>query len=186
MYKRQIPHIKISLVKITNEVQNNVLINEILQYTNDENETSKLNINDILRIIENSFVPSIFKVSLMNGQLNFQNLKLMEVKKLIMGKYLQFRTKQLDEIQKLDDDIIGKLNISSSSPNVTTAMTSSAAKSSSGNNIIDPKREKLLKLYRDTVLNRLQSKNKLLDELYLNLEKEGNYHKIVHLSLIHI
>ena len=26
-----IPHIKISLVKITNEVQNNVLINEILQ-----------------------------------------------------------------------------------------------------------------------------------------------------------
>ncbi|CCD24447.1 Eaf5p NDAI_0D01330 [Naumovozyma dairenensis CBS 421] len=240
-----ISSIKLSLIKITDEFQNNLLINEMVQYHNTNNENDpkktikKLTINDILNIVENLFPINQFNITLMNGQLNFQNLKLNQLRSLIIEKYLLFRTNSIQHIKRLDDEISNRLGFAPSSapssvskspspqpltqknivstsnnnisvlststspiltpavplsssslssstttthPTITTTTINNNNKKNVTNTIspaIDPKREKLLNLYRDTVLNRLQSKNKLLDELYINLMREKNYTKII-------
>lgn len=166
---------KISLVKLTNEIQNNVLVNQMVR----SNE-SKLDINDILRIIRNLFKGQ--RTSLVDGQLSFHNLQLEELREDLLSKYEEFKSKQIESINSLEDKILQSGSSQTVNSNISTpapASSSSTMGTKKNKNIIvvDPKREKLLQLYRDTVLNKLQGKNKLFDELYERLDKmelEGN------------
>ena len=184
-------NIKLSLVKLTNEIQNNVLVNEIMSVSN---PTIKLNIHDVLKTVNELF--PLQRIVISDGQLSFHNLKISDLKMLIMDKYSQYRTQQIEYINKLDHDIVQELTTtkktgsdlhenkkqrtssvpvetSSStkvqSPGTTTTNKGSRTGTPEGSitmRNVDPKREKLLQLYRDTVLNKLQSKNKILDKLY--------------------
>lgn len=198
-------NIKLSLVKLTNEIQNNVLINEIMSVNDPMN---KLNINDILSTIKELF--PLQRIVLTDGQLSFHNLKIIDIKGLIMEKFSIYRSKRIEYIKQLDYDIVKM--VSNIEANETNKKIRSSSNSSSNNSIpsdtaqikvqipggvsttksrtatpegpitmknMDPKREKLLQLYRDTVLNKLQSKNKILDKLYTNLERNPNNQLIV-------
>ena len=149
---------KVSLVKLTNEIQNNVLVNQMV----DHGET-KLDINDILMIVKRVFPNQ--RISLVDGQLSFHNLQLKELQNGIHERYDKFCQEQQVAIAKLEDEIINPRK----KPRTQT----------NG----DPKREKLLQLYRDTVLNKLQAKSggtkKDLQWLYETLVSEGNIEKIV-------
>ncbi|CCE90684.1 Eaf5p TDEL_0B05550 [Torulaspora delbrueckii] len=149
---------KVSLVKLTNEIQNNVLVNQMV----DHGET-KLDINDILMIVKRVFPNQ--RISLVDGQLSFHNLQLKELQNGIHERYDKFCQEQQVAIAKLEDEIINPRKKPRTQTNV------------------DPKREKLLQLYRDTVLNKLQAKSggtkKDLQWLYETLVSEGNIEKIV-------
>lgn len=149
---------KVSLVKLTNEIQNNVLVNQMV----DHGET-KLDINDILMIVKKVFPNQ--RISLVDGQLSFHNLQLKELQNGIHERYDKFCQEQQVAIAKLEDEIINPRKKPRTQTNV------------------DPKREKLLQLYRDTVLNKLQAKSggtkKDLQWLYETLVSEGNIEKIV-------
>lgn len=149
---------KVSLVKLTNEIQNNVLVNQMV----DHGET-KLDINDILMIVKKVFPNQ--RISLVDGQLSFHNLQLKELQNGIHERYDKFCQEQQVTIAKLEDEIINPRKKPRTQTNV------------------DPKREKLLQLYRDTVLNKLQAKSggtkKDLQWLYETLVSEGNIEKIV-------
>lgn len=149
---------KVSLVKLTNEIQNNVLVNQMV----DHGET-KLDINDILMIVKRVFPNQ--RISLVDGQLSFHNLQLKELQNGIHERYDKFCQEQQVAIAKLEDEIINPRKKPRTQANV------------------DPKREKLLQLYRDTVLNKLQAKSggtkKDLQWLYETLVSEGNIEKIV-------
>ncbi|SMN22175.1 similar to Saccharomyces cerevisiae YEL018W EAF5 Esa1p-associated factor, non-essential subunit of the NuA4 acetyltransferase complex [Maudiozyma saulgeensis] len=201
-------NIKLSLVKLTNEIQNNVLVNEIMAVSN---PTNKLNIHDVLKTVNDLF--PLQRIVISDGQLSFHNLKVAELKMLIMEKYSQYRNQQVQYIKKLDNDILQELEKVSNVPataNTTTVTTTTdshenkkqrtssvpldthntqhakvqspvTTKSRTGTpegsitmRNVDPKREKLLQLYRDTVLNKLQSKNKILDKLYNCLDNNGS------------
>ncbi|KAG0658243.1 esa1p-associated factor [Maudiozyma exigua] len=187
-------NIKLSLVKLTNEIQNNVLVNEIMSVSN---PSIKLNIHDVLKTVNELF--PLQRIVISDGQLSFHNLKISDLKMLIMDKYSQYRTQQIEYIHKLDNDIVQELSTAAKKSGVDThenkkQRTSSVPVETSAHNNnptktqspgttnkgsrtgtpegsitmrnVDPKREKLLQLYRDTVLNKLQSKNKILDKLY--------------------
>ncbi|CCF59700.1 hypothetical protein KAFR_0H02910 [Kazachstania africana CBS 2517] len=151
--------IKLSLVKLTNEIQNNIIVNRIDEYT-------KLNINDILKIIKELF--PLQRIIVVDGQLSFQNLKIVEIKKLILDKYETFKTKQIEAITELEDKILSEdTTTTASQPHIQTKATTIKKN-------VDPRREKLLQLYRDTVLNKLQHKNKILDKLYENFNENSS------------
>lgn len=181
-------NIKLSLVKLTNEIQNNVLVNEIMSVSN---PTIKLNIHDVLKTVNELF--PLQRIVISDGQLSFHNLKISDLKMLIMDKYSQYRTQQIEYINKLDNEIVQELTATrksgpdthenkkqrtSSVPvETSTSKIQSPSTTNKGSRTgtpegsitmrnVDPKREKLLQLYRDTVLNKLQSKNKILDKLY--------------------
>lgn len=220
-------NIKLSLVKITNEIQNSLLVNELM----DINHEAKLTIKDILGVIKDLF--PLQRTILIDGQLSFHNLKIKDLKNLIVTKYDEFREDQIKIINEYDNQLqqfllppvkhastspqnatittvntsgsnqstVGKRMVPASSSNGSTrsstpgianastpvghstavipsSTTPSAytptGSSGGGGNVVnrDPKREKLLQLYRDTVLNKLQSKTKILDRLYQNLNPE--------------
>lgn len=255
-------NIKLSLVKITNEIQNSLLVNKLM----DMNNEAKLTIKDILNIIRDLF--PLQRTILIDGQLSFHNLKIKELKNLIVVKYDTFKEDQIRLINEYENQLLGMIpsNIQNSNgindnndnvvitgresmlqgtqttktiktttaaplsskmtsvvsnrinaPNGSTStvvneslvkstpssftpspIVSSTAKSNMNirnttptppsatttitttptittNGTVtnkDPKREKLLQLYRDTVLNKLQSKTKILDKLYQNLDPQ--------------
>lgn len=166
---------KVSLVKLTNEIQNNILINQMVN-----NGESKLDISDILMIVKRIFPNQ--RISLIDGQLSFHNLHIKELQNSINERLENFFNEQNEIIKKLEDEIV----------NPKFSSTSSNAKSSTVATIshIDPKREKLLQLYRDTVLNKLQAKSnngykRDLQGLYDILKKEKNIQDIV-LDIIEI
>lgn len=215
-------NIKLSLVKLTNEIQNNVLVNEIMSVSN---PSIKLNIHDVLKTVNELF--PLQRIVISDGQLSFHNLKISDLKMLIMDKYSQYRTQQIEYINKLDNDIVQELSTStkktgidthenkkqrtSSVPvetsattnNNNTTKTQSPGTTNKGSRTgtpegsitmrnVDPKREKLLQLYRDTVLNKLQSKNKILDKLYNCLDNgdeqdnSGNTSKLAVRELLNL
>ncbi|CCK71574.1 Eaf5p KNAG_0H01600 [Huiozyma naganishii CBS 8797] len=183
-------NIKLSLVKLTNEIQNSLLINQLM----DISKEAKLNIKDILTIIKDLF--PLQRTILVDGQLSFHNLKVKDLKSQIVFKYEEFKRRQCATIEALDDRILELRKVASldtrNAPHTTPSPTNStqqqqqhahsfsspllpgsAASSASQRPAQavnkDPKREKLLQLYRDTVLNKLQAKTKILDKLYLSL-----------------
>lgn len=130
---------KVSLVRLTNEIQNNVLVNQMVERGED-----KLDINDILVIVKRVFPNQ--RISLIDGQLSFHNLQLAELQSGIHERFHKFCQTQQNDIARLEDEIVNPQRRNGS---VTT---------NQGTNV-DPKREKLLQLYRDTVLNKLQAKS---------------------------
>ncbi|CAL9729958.1 chromatin modification-related protein Eaf5p [Monosporozyma unispora] len=211
-------NIKLSLVKITNEIQNSLLVNELM----DINHEAKLTIKDILGVIKDLF--PLQRTILIDGQLSFHNLKIKDLKNLIVVKYDEFKEDQIKMINEYDTQLLqlippnlkhpsisaaGKRGssagssagstrsttpgpLSTSPGTTTTAMntstptgtnsTAQTAGTTSGTVINkDPKREKLLQLYRDTVLNKLQSKTKILDRLYMNLNPKESDKVVYHL-----
>ncbi|EDO16827.1 hypothetical protein Kpol_1056p28 [Vanderwaltozyma polyspora DSM 70294] len=172
---------KVSLVKLANEVQNNILINQMVG-----SSEAKLDISDILQIIRALFPKN--RTILVDGQINFHKLELNKLREELLRRYTMFKTNQINQIKSLEDELIsgGKTQAAKASPSIaesSSASTSTATPAASlsptattgkkNKNIVvvDPKREKLLQLYRDTVLNKLQGKNKLFDELYDRLDK---------------
>lgn len=172
---------KVSLVKLTNEIQNNILINQMVN-----NGESKLDISDILMIVKRIFPNQ--RISLVDGQLSFHNLHIKELQNSINERLENFFQEQNEIIKKLEDEIVNP-KFSSTSTN-TTATATTASSTSASVNHIDPKREKLLQLYRDTVLNKLQAKGNSgykrdLQGLYDILKKEKHIEDIV-LDIIEI
>lgn len=150
---------KVSLVKLTNEFQNNILVNQII------NDETKLDINDILVIVKKIFPNQ--RISLVDGQLSFHNLTLREVINDINTRVKRFIKTQTELVRKIEDEIIDP-------PNPVQRPV----------NAVDPKKAKLLQLYRDTVLNKLQTKsnnsnNRDLEWLYGTLAAEGHMPHIV-------
>lgn len=212
-------NIKLSLVKITNEIQNSLLVNELM----DINHEAKLTIKDILGVIKDLF--PLQRTILIDGQLSFHNLKIKDLKNLIVVKYDEFKENQIKMINEYDTQLLklmptnmkhpsmpvgGKRGSSAGSSTGSTRSTTPGIGStypgtaqnamntslqSSANTTTapgagntagtvvnkDPKREKLLQLYRDTVLNKLQSKTKILDRLYMNLNPQESEKIVNHL-----
>ncbi|AQZ15491.1 EAF5 (YEL018W) [Zygosaccharomyces parabailii] len=123
---------KVSLVKLTNEIRNSVLVRQL-----SPGETP-LDINDILSIVKR-VLPNQ-RISLVDGQLSFPYLQLHELRNEILSRSDALQQAQVQAIQTLEEQILNPKKI-------------------------DPKREKLLQLYRDTVLNKL-NKAHTLDDLY--------------------
>lgn len=225
-------NIKLSLVKITNEIQNSLLINKLM----DINNEAKLTIKDILNVIKELF--PLQRIILIDGQLSFHNLKIKDLKNLMVLKYDEYKDNQIRFINELDNQILqlspmsngntvmnnnvsmntikyknqninnntsGNVNnlnqrslnnpskvilqrtqpSSNTYKNTPTSNKSTSSRTTNNNSnntqVVnkDPRREKLLQLYRDTVLNKLQSKSKILDKLYTNLNP-GECNKIVY------
>ncbi|QLQ82567.1 hypothetical protein HG537_0H03300 [Torulaspora globosa] len=124
---------KVSLVRLTNEIQNNVLVNQMVDRGED-----KLDINDILLVVHRVFPNQ--RISLVDGQLTFHNLQLNELHQQIRNRLYTFCHSHQTAIARIEDDIANP----NRKPNTTN---------------LDPKREKLLQLYRDTVLNKLHAKS---------------------------
>ncbi|KAK5961981.1 Eaf5p PWA37_000009 [Arxiozyma heterogenica] len=253
-------NIKLSLVKITNEIQNSLLVNKLM----DMNNEAKLTIKDILSIIRDLF--PLQRTILIDGQLSFHNLKIKELKNLIIVKYNTFKEDQIRLINEYENQLLGmipsntqnsngiddnngnvvitggenmlqgtqttkttktttatplsskmtsvvsnrinapngststvvnespvkstpsfltptpmvssttksNINVRNTTPTPPSATTTTTASTTTNGTVTnkDPKREKLLQLYRDTVLNKLQSKTKILDKLYQNLDPQ--------------
>ena len=102
---------KISLVKIINEVQNNVLLKEIMRVGENTagGSSTRMNINEILTIIRELF--PLQRIVLADGQLSFRNLKMVDLKGLIREKYGVYRDKQVKFIQQLDETILKLKNL---------------------------------------------------------------------------
>ena len=102
---------KISLIKIINEVQNNVLLKEIMRVGESTagGSSTRMNINEILTIIRELF--PLQRIVLADGQLSFRNLKIVDLKGLIREKYGVYRDKQVKFIQQLDDTILKLKNL---------------------------------------------------------------------------
>ena len=102
---------KISLIKIINEVQNNVLLKEIMRVGENTagGSSTRMNINEILTIIRELF--PLQRIVLADGQLSFRNLKIVDLKGLIREKYGVYRDKQVKFIQQLDDTILKLKNL---------------------------------------------------------------------------
>ncbi|GMM56854.1 Eaf5 protein [Maudiozyma humilis] len=199
-------NIKLSLVKLTNGVQNNVLVSAITaarshsatdaeEMTTTATPAAKLNIGDILGTVKELF--PLQRLVLADGQLSFHNLKVADIRALIAEKYSGYRARQVQAIQQLDSQISMALASISAQENADrhknkkqrVSAASSPGDTNTNNNTAvprsrtttpegsmamrnaDPKREKLLQLYRDTVLNKLQAKTKVLDKLYAQLER---------------
>lgn len=93
-------NIKLSLVKITNEIQNSLLVNKLM----DMNNEAKLTIKDILSIIRDLF--PLQRTILIDGQLSFHNLKIKELQNLIIIKYNKFKTDQIRLINEYDNQLL--------------------------------------------------------------------------------
>ena len=102
---------KISLIKIINEVQNNVLLKEIMRVGESTagGSSTRMNINEILTIIRELF--PLQRIVLADGQLSFRNLKIVDLKGLIREKYGVYRDKQVKFIKQLDDTILKLKNL---------------------------------------------------------------------------
>lgn len=153
---------KVSLVRLTNEIQNNVLVNQMVDRGED-----KLDINDILVIVKRVFPNQ--RISLVDGQLSFQNVQVAELQQSIQDRLRRFTQSQHASISKLEDEILNPQR---------RATTTTPAQGSH----IDPKREKLLQLYRDTVLNKLRAKSSTttdLPSLYRALAASGDLARCV-------
>lgn len=190
-------NIKLSLVKLTNEVQNNVLVSAITAGSDrEDHKATKLNIGDVLGTVKELF--PLQRLVLADGQLSFHNLKVADIRALIAEKYAGYRARQVQAIQQLENEITSALSSSPASDKhkskkqrVAPGEVGSGASGASGASTTtprsrtttpegsismrnaDPKREKLLQLYRDTVLNKLQAKTKILDKLYAQLDRGG-------------
>lgn len=124
--------VKVSLVKLTNEIRNSVLVRQLSK------GEPPLDINDVLSIVKR-VLPNQ-RISLVDGQLNFPHLQLSELTHEIQSRTQSLQNSQLHVIRQLEEQILHPRKV-------------------------DPKREKLLQLYRDTVLNKL-NKSHTLDQLY--------------------
>lgn len=133
-------NIKLSLVKITNEIQNSLLVNKLM----DMNNEPKLTIKDILSIIRGLF--PLQRTILIDGQLSFHNLKIKDLKNLITIKYTEYKRDQIRIINEYADQVIsivssnmenntgnsgntymtGKENIPQSVPTIHTDTTESS------------------------------------------------------------
>ncbi|CCH57937.1 hypothetical protein TBLA_0A01380 [Henningerozyma blattae CBS 6284] len=143
---------RVSLVKITNEIQNNELIKRILNQ-----KEKKLDIIDVLKMIKVIFPGDKEKTEIKDGLITFYNLNDKDIVNKINNKYKEYKEEMIKEIEDYDNKII-KLR---------------------GTSKVEDKREKLLRLYRDTVVNKLQGKNKILDEMYaVNQENKEIQEKI--------
>lgn len=126
---------KVSLVRLTNEIQNNVLVNQMVERGED-----KLDINDILVVVKRVFPNQ--RISLVDGQLTFHNLQLSDLQTGVRDRLQRLCQSHQAAIARLEDELLNPHR---------TATTQRPHP--------DPKREKLLQLYRDTVLNKLQAKS---------------------------
>lgn len=134
---------KVSLVKLTNEIRNSVLVRQL------STGEPPLDINDILSIVKR-VLPNQ-RISLVDGQLSFPHLQLNELKQEIQSRQQSLQNSQLQVIRQLEEQILHPRKV-------------------------DPKREKLLQLYRDTVLNKL-NKSYTLDQLYEHVPQDTNITK---------
>lgn len=131
---------KVSLVKLTNEVQNNILIKRLLK------NTKLVDINDILKVIKRIF-PEKNSTNVKGGFIKFNDNKIQirDFYDKINEKSETFKRVEIQQIKEIETKIG------------------------------DPRRDKLLKLYRDTVLNRLKSKQDgNIIEMY-NTDKNKNF-----------
>lgn len=189
-------NLRISLVKLTNEIQNNVLINELTNLRRQGgvvNGNGKLGINDILTIVKSLF-PG-YRTTLNDGQLSLHGLEMHDIEKLLVGKYEEFKRAQTEQIRAMEDEILKNgiksgptqsQSQSQSQPHAHTGKSGGAVigtTTAHGGHAMDPKREKLLKLYRDTVLNKLESKTGNFQKLFKSpnntiIKDEVNYEDI--------
>ncbi|EJS44069.1 eaf5p [Saccharomyces arboricola H-6] len=169
-------NLRISLVKLTNEIQNNLLINELTNLRRQDglvNGNGKLGINDILTIVKSLFPE--YRTTLNDGQLSLHGLEMHDIEKLLVSKYDRFKRTQTDQIRAMEDEIFKNgikttatqpQSQSHTHPGKSGAVGIGTTTTSHGAHSIDPKREKLLKLYRDTVLNKLESKTGNFQKLF--------------------
>ena len=187
-------NLRISLVKLTNEIQNNLLINELTnlrRQSNVANGNRKLGINDILTIVKNLFPE--YRTTLNDGQLSLHGLEMHDIEKLLDEKYDRFKKTQVEQIRMMEDEILKngiKTGASQLQPHANAGKSGSAGTSATVATTtphmahsMDPKREKLLKLYRDTVLNKLESKTGNFQKLFKSpdgsiIKNEINYEDI--------
>ncbi|CAI4413257.1 BDH_1b_G0014370.mRNA.1.CDS.1 [Saccharomyces cerevisiae] len=187
-------NLRISLVKLTNEIQNNLLINELTnlrRQSNVANGNRKLGINDILTIVKNLFPE--YRTTLNDGQLSLHGLEMHDIEKLLDEKYDRFKKTQVEQIRMMEDEILKngiKTGASQLQPHANAGKSGSAGTSATVTTTtphmahsMDPKREKLLKLYRDTVLNKLESKTGNFQKLFKSpdgsiIKNEINYEDI--------
>ncbi|QLG71342.1 hypothetical protein HG535_0B03820 [Zygotorulaspora mrakii] len=169
---------KVSLVKLTNEFQNNILINQIV------NHDMKLDINDILAIIKRIFPNQ--RISLIDGQLSFHNLSLRELVADISTRVNRFIKEQTEVVRRLEVEILepSTTRAIQSPPPAQPQPQSQQSHQQRSVATVDPKKAKLLELYRDTVLNKLQNKsnqsnNKNLEWLYDTLSRNKDMATIV-------
>ncbi|EGA75278.1 Eaf5p [Saccharomyces cerevisiae AWRI796] len=100
-------NLRISLVKLTNEIQNNLLINELTnlrRQSNVANGNRKLGINDILTIVKNLFPE--YRTTLNDGQLSLHGLEMHDIEKLLDEKYDRFKKTQVEQIRMMEDEIL--------------------------------------------------------------------------------
>ncbi|QHS72764.1 Eaf5p [Saccharomyces paradoxus] len=187
-------NLRISLVKLTNEIQNNLLINELTnlrRQSNMVNGNRKLGINDILTIVKSLFPE--YRTTLNDGQLSLHGLEMHDIEKLLVEKYDRFKRTQIGQVRTMEDEILKngiKSGASQLQPHAHSSKSGSAGAGTTvitttahGAHSMDPKREKLLKLYRDTVLNKLESKTGNFQKLFKSpengiIKKEINYEDI--------
>ncbi|CAI1944587.1 hypothetical protein SEUBUCD646_0E00660 [Saccharomyces eubayanus] len=183
-------NLRISLVKLTNEIQNNVLINELTNLRRQGgvvNGNGKLGINDILTIVKSLF-PG-YRTTLNDGQLSLHGLEMHDIEKLLVGKYDEFKRAQTEQIRAMEDEIqkngikSGTTQSQSQSHTGKSGGAVIGTTTTHGGHAMDPKREKLLKLYRDTVLNKLESKTGNFQKLFKSpnntiIKDEVNYEDI--------
>ncbi|CAI4038449.1 hypothetical protein SMKI_05G0600 [Saccharomyces mikatae IFO 1815] len=188
-------NLRISLVKLTNEIQNNMLINELTNLRRQGtmvNGNGKLGINDILTIVKGLFPD--YRTTLNDGQLSLHGLEMHDIEKLLVEKCDRFKKTQIEQIRTMEDEILKNgIKMGVSQPQSQPQQHVQSAKSGSsgigtttttttthGVHNMDPKREKLLKLYRDTVLNKLESKTGNFRKLFKSpnnriIKNEINY-----------
>ncbi|CCE66052.1 hypothetical protein TPHA_0O00830 [Tetrapisispora phaffii CBS 4417] len=182
------PLFRVSLVKLTNEIQNNILINQVISIQ--ENQSmNKIGINDILKIISNLFPGH--KTSLVDGQISFHNLQLNSLRTDLIKKYTNFKTQKLQTINKLEERISSVKNHNEAPSSGaatpvwgTKASMNKVTKKDKSRSMMDPKREKLLQLYRDTVLNKLQGKSKIFDDLYRTIDENEKQKKTIPIGIV--
>ncbi|CAI4059919.1 Eaf5p SKDI_05G0530 [Saccharomyces kudriavzevii IFO 1802] len=187
-------NLRISLVKLTNEIQNNLLINELTGLRRQGSVVTgngKLGINDILTIVKSLF-PG-YRTTLNDGQLSLHGLEMHDIEKLLVDKFERFKKTQTEQIRAMEEEILKngiKTGAAQPQPHAHPGKTGAAgigatttATATHGGHSMDPKREKLLKLYRDTVLNKLESKTGNFHKLFKNpdrtiIKDEINYENI--------
>lgn len=135
---------KVSLVRLQNEINNNILIEKIAE----RRDTMIVSIHEILEIIKQLF-PN--QTSLTEGQLTFYNLQLRELRAKLLEIYGRFSDKTIEEIKELEE-------------NITKAQGELDGEDSRG--------KKLLHLYSETLIKKFREYK--YSSLYENAVVEQN------------
>lgn len=171
--------LQVSMVKVINCLQNNALIKELLP--------EPVEISEILTNLRGIFTAE--NVQLVDGQLTFVDTSLEDVQDIRSQRHNKFFEVQWERIKKLDDRITALIKEDSQdtkekskTPTVSSGESNSSVSVTS--NTTGPNREKLLKLYRDTVLKKLRSKKgRMLDQLYRDLDADDQFNSVVRRSI---